>query len=222
MLANIEPPGKHKLFRAPQRARRVRPKMRPLQFFAFHPNKIWHRRRFPNLVHRIALIKVLVSVICATAASTMASPFPASGPIVSGRAARLRSGTAAAPEDAPVPVKRAIWAANQLRSKPYKYGGGHRSFSDNGYDCSGTVSYVLGGAGLLRSPISSSDFRKFGERGRGKWITIYARNGHAFAVIAGLRFDTTPWDNSSNRFAPRWQSTSRMPYGFEARHPVGL
>jgi hypothetical protein len=165
---------------------------------------------------------VLVAVICVAVSSAMASAFPPPGPTVSGSTARLRYGMAAAPEDAPAAVKRAIWAANQLRSKPYKYGGGHRSFTDSGYDCSGTVSYVLGGAGLIRSPISSSDMRGFGERGRGRWITIYARKGHAFAVIAGLRLDTTPWDNSSNRFAPRWQTTTRMPFGFEARHPVGL
>jgi hypothetical protein len=115
------------------------------------------------------------------------------------------------PKKAPAAVKRAIWAANQLRSKPYRYGGGHRSFDDRGYDCSGTVSYVLGGAGLIGSPMSSSEFRRFGKRGRGKWITIYARKGHTFAVIAGLRLDTTPW-----------QTTDRMPRGFEARHPVGL
>ena len=165
---------------------------------------------------------LLVSLSGLAASSALALPFPGSGPTVSGSSARLRAGMAAAPEAAPAAVKRAIWAANQLRSKPYKYGGGHRSFADNGYDCSGTVSYVLGGAGLINTPMSSSDFRKFGERGRGKWITIYARNGHAFAVIAGLRLDTTPWDNSSNRFAPRWQTTSRLPYGFEARHPPGF
>ena len=155
-------------------------------------------------------------------ASTIAAPFPSSGPTVPGSTARLRYGQACAPERAPFAVKRAIWAGNQLRSKPYRFGGGHRSFNDKGYDCSGTVSYVLGGAGLIKSPMNSSDLRAFGERGRGKWITIYACNGHAFAVVAGLRLDTTPWDNSSDRWAPRWQTTDRMPFGFQARHPVGL
>jgi hypothetical protein len=119
-------------------------------------------------------------------------------------------------------VKRAIWAANQLRAKPYRYGGGHRSFNDNAYDCSGTISYALGGAGLLKSPMSSSDFRRFGERGDGKWITIYARNGHTFAIIAGLRLDTTPYITGRERWKPAWQPTPRKPSGFEARHPVGL
>jgi hypothetical protein len=173
-------------------------------------------------VHRPIRTIALIAVICGAASSANALPFPSSGPMVSGRGARLRYGLAAAPQDAPIAVKRAIWAANQLSSKPYRFGGGHRSFSDNGYDCSGTVSFMLGGAGLIKSPMSSSDLRAFGERGPGRWITIYARKGHTFAVIAGLRLDTTPWDNSSNRFAPRWQSSTRAPLGFETRHPVGL
>ena len=60
-----------------------------------------------------------------------------------GRVPVLHGGTALAPAQAPPAVKRAIWAANQLRSKPYRYGGGHASFRDRGYDCSGTVSYAL-------------------------------------------------------------------------------
>ena len=121
--------------------------------------------------------------------SVSAALFPDSGPVVSGKTARLRFGRAAAPKNAPIAVKRAIWAANQLRSKPYRYGGGHKSFDDHAYDCSGTISYVLGAAGLLASPISSTEFRSYGERGPGRWITIYAREGHTFAVIAGLRLE---------------------------------
>jgi cell wall-associated NlpC family hydrolase len=154
--------------------------------------------------------------------STVADLFPDSGPVVSGKAARLRFGRAAAPKKAPLSVKRAIWAANQLRSKPYRYGGGHKSFDDRGYDCSGTISYVLGGAGLIATPMSSTEFRSYGERGPGKWITIYAREGHTFAVIAGLRLDTTPFDRYTGKWAPRWQTIYRPPQGFEARHPVGL
>jgi hypothetical protein len=161
-------------------------------------------------------------VFAGLVSSTMAETFPASGPIVAGSIARLRYGKAAAPQRAPITVKRAIWAANQLSTKPYRFGGGHRSFYDAAYDCSGTISYALGGAGLIRSPMSSSEFRRYGERGRGKWITIYARPGHTFAVIAGLRLDTTPWDDYTGRWAPRWQSTERVPLKFEARHPVGL
>jgi hypothetical protein len=83
-------------------------------------------------------------------------------------------------------MKRAIWAANQLRRKPYRYGGGHKSFDDRSYDCSGTISYVLDAAGLISSSMSSTEFRSYGDRSSGKWITIYARQGHTFAVIAGL------------------------------------
>ncbi len=151
-----------------------------------------------------------------------ADPFPDAGPVVSGKIACLRFGRAAAPKHAPFAVKRAIWAANQLRSKPYRYGGGHKSFDDHGYDCSGTVSYVLGAAGLISTPMSSTEFRSYGERGAGKWITVYAREGHTFAVIAGLRLDTTPYDRYTGKWAPRWQTVYRPPRGFDTRHPIGL
>ena len=154
--------------------------------------------------------------------SAAADLFPASGPVVSGKTARLRFGKAAAPKNAPLPVKRAIWAGNQLHHKRYRYGGGHKSFDDHGYDCSGTVSYALAAAGLINSPMSSTEFRSFGERGPGKWITIYAREGHTFAVIAGLRLDTTPFDHYRGKWAPRWYTVYRPPRGFDARHPVGL
>jgi hypothetical protein len=151
-----------------------------------------------------------------------ADPFPLRGPTVPGKYAQLRHGVACAPAKAPLAVKRAIWAANQLRREPYRFGGGHRSFIDNGYDCSGTVSYALAAAGLIRVPMSSSDLRHFGRSGCGKWITVYARNGHAFAVIAGLRLDTTAWDNRTERYAPRWHLEYRPPRGFDSRHPAGF
>jgi hypothetical protein len=168
-------------------------------------------------------------LFCATtfgafiSSAAIAGPFPSSGPIVPGNKARLRfGGQAAAPAKAPLVVKRVIWAANQLRFKPYRYGGGHHSFIDTAYDCSGTISYALAAAGLIRSPMNSSEFCHFGERGRGKWITIYARSGHTFAIIAGLRLDTTPYLTAHDRWAPRWRRTIRLPVGFEARHPIGL
>src|SRR3954463_14214719 len=138
-------------------------------------------------------------------------PFPETGPTTPGNSAIFRTGLALAPANAPVAVKRAIWAANQLRAKPYRYGGGHKSFLDNAYDCSGTISFALGGAGLIPSPMSSTDFRRYGEHGAGKWITVYARNGHTFAIIAGLRLDTTPYVTRHDRWAPRWQPTFRAP-----------
>ena|ERR1044071_3149830 len=168
-----------------------------------------------------ALVSVIAILVLAAQVDT-ASSFPCSGPTTPGNEARLSRGLALAPVNAPLPVKRAIWAANQLRTKPYRYGGGHRSFYDSGYDCSSTVSYALAGAGLVNAPLSSNDLRSYGSRGQGKWITVYVRSGHAFAVIAGLRLDTTSPHNPSRRWAPRWQPTPRMPLGFEARHPIGL
>jgi hypothetical protein len=162
----------------------------------------------------------VIFAVAVCTSGTNGAIFPDSGPTTPGVRAVLHGGTALA--QAPPAVKRAIWAANQLRSKPYRYGGGHALFRDRGYDCSGTVSYALGGAGLVSSPMSSSDFRRYGQRGQGRWITVYTRNGHTFAVIAGLRLDTTPGDSSRYRWAPRWQTTFRGPAGFEARHPVGL
>ena len=161
-------------------------------------------------------------VLIVAASISRASSFPSSGPTTPGNAALLRNGLALAPVNAPVSVQRAIWAANQLRTKPYRFGGGHKTFHDNAYDCSGTVSYALAGAGLVSVPLSSKEFRAFGSRGPGKWITVYARNGHTFAIIAGLRLDTTSPHNPSRRWAPRWQPTERTPRGFEARHPFGL
>ncbi len=170
------------------------------------------------------MVATLLSVPQPASAGTPTTVFPSTGPVVPGNRASLRGNIAAAPASAPMEVKRAIWAANELRTKPYRYGGGHRSFHDKAYDCSGTVSYVLGAAGLLQTPIPSSGFKKFGQRGNGKWITIYARNGHTFAVIAGLRLDTTALNTMrrDRTWAPRWQATPRTPRGFEVRHPPGF
>src|SRR5947209_10609813 len=116
-------------------------------------------------------------------------------PMVSGDRAVLRNGVAYAPSRAPQSVKNAIWAANSLRRKPYVWGGGHGSFNDRGYDCSGTVSFALHGAGLLGSPLPSSDPARYGERGRGPWNTIYTRPGPTLAVIAALRLGRTDFRN---------------------------
>lgn len=142
-------------------------------------------------------------------------------PMVAGSRAVLRNGIACAPSQAPQSVKNAIWAANGLRRKPYVWGGGHGSFNDGGYDCSGTVSFALHGAGVLASPIPSSELTRFGERGRGRWFTIYSRPGHTFAVIAGLRLDTTDFQDGGNT-GPRWHEDMRDTGGYVARHPAGM
>jgi cell wall-associated NlpC family hydrolase len=142
-------------------------------------------------------------------------------PTVEGKRAVLRNGIAYAPSRAPQNVKNAIWAANTLRRKPYVWGGGHGSFYDHGYDCSGSVSYALHGAGVLAAPLPSSDLMRYGERGRGRWITVYSRPGHTFAVIAGLRFDTTDLGRGGD-VGPRWYADGRDTRGFVTRHPVGF
>lgn len=141
--------------------------------------------------------------------------------MVSGSRAVLRNGVAYAPSRAPQSVKNAIWAANSLRRKPYVWGGGHGSFYDRGYDCSGTVSFALHGAGALQSPLPSSELMRYGERGRGRWITIYSRPGHTFAVIAGLRLDTTDLGRGGD-VGPRWYAYGRDTGGYVARHPAGM
>ncbi len=177
-----------------------------------------------SAVKIFGLLSLAAIAVLGAAQSAHADAFPLTGPVVPGTRAVLRGNVAAAPAAAPLEVKRAIWAANQLRSKRYRYGGGHRSFVDSGYDCSGTVSYALGAAGLVKSPLPSSGFKNFGKSGTGKWITVYARNGHTFAVIAGLRLDTTAWNTMRRETgeAPRWRATPREPRGFVARHPAGL
>jgi cell wall-associated NlpC family hydrolase len=139
-------------------------------------------------------------------------------PVVTGSVAVVKNGIAYAPADAPIEVKRAIWAANQLQSKPYIYGGGHRSFRSRGYDCSGAVSYALHAAGLLDSPLDSSSFMRWGDRGRGAWITVYTNPGHAYVVIAGLRLDTS----GPGERGPRWRTVKRSARGFKARHAEGF
>jgi cell wall-associated NlpC family hydrolase len=145
----------------------------------------------------------------------------ASHPMIAGNRAVLRNGMAYAPSQAPQSVKNAMWAVNSLRHKPYVWGGGHGSFHDHGYDCSGSVSFALHYAGLLATPIPSSDFCRYGARGRGRWITVYSRRGHTFAVIAGLRLDTTDLRYGGD-VGPRWYVEGRDTGGFEVRHPVGL
>lgn len=139
-------------------------------------------------------------------------------PTVPGTVGVIRGGVAYAPADAPLVVQQAIWAANTLRHKPYVYGGGHQSFRSRGYDCSGTVSFALHAAGLLRAPLDSSDFMHWGHSGRGQWITIYTNSGHAWMVIAGLRLDTA----GPGQSGPRWRTVPGSTRGFKVRHPVGF
>jgi peptidoglycan hydrolase-like protein with peptidoglycan-binding domain len=128
-------------------------------------------------------------------------------------------GLAIAPASAPEEVKAIIAAGNEIATKPYKYGGGHgRGFDDRGYDCSGSVSYVLHAAGLLDTPLDSSGLMDWGERGRGQWITVRSNPGHAYLIVAGLRFDTSARRQTGNR----WSDEMRAARGYAGRHPAGL
>lgn len=138
---------------------------------------------------------------------------------VPGKTAILTPRGAMVPVDAPEPVKCAVAAGNRIAGRPYIYGGGHRSFDCRGYDCSGTASYLLHAAGALPAPMASDEFRSFGAAGPGKWITIYAKRGHVFTVVAGLRMDTG-WNGE--REGPRWSTRSRPAKGCVMRHPPGL
>jgi peptidoglycan hydrolase CwlO-like protein len=122
------------------------------------------------------------------------------------------------PPGAPAAVAQVIAAGNAIATLPYVWGGGHGSFHASGYDCSGSVSYALAAAGLLSSPLDSTDFESWGEPGPGKWITVYANAGHAFMVVAGWRFDTVALAEGGTR----WSQTMTGTAGFVARHPAGL
>jgi cell wall-associated NlpC family hydrolase len=130
----------------------------------------------------------------------------------------LLTGIALAPPDAPEAVQGAIDAANTIVGRPYIWGGGHRSFYSNGYDCSGSVSFALFGGGLIPRPLTSTELESWGAPGPGRWITVYANGGHAFAEIAGLRWDTV---GDARGTGPRWHLAPTSTAGFVARHPPG-
>jgi hypothetical protein len=186
----------------------------------------------------VALVCALPGAAMADAGTGGASPTdPAFQP--HGKAMLLPTGQAIAPDDAPPAVKAIIDAGNRIATLPYRYGGGHKlDFQDSAYDCSGSVSYALHGGGLLTSPLDSSSFMSWGDKGLGSWITIYTNPGHAFMVVAGLRFDTsmrTPLAGSARRttktrsgrrvistLTSRWSTTMRPADGYKVRHPVGF
>jgi hypothetical protein len=130
-------------------------------------------------------------------------------------------GRAIAPPSAPPAVKAMIEAANRIHHRPYSWGGGHRHWNSRGYDCSGSVSYVLHAAGLLESPLDSTGFMRWGGGGGGSWVRIYANREHVFAVIAGLRWDTS-FSEDGDRSGPGWSEEMRPTGDFRLRHPLGL
>ncbi len=151
-------------------------------------------------------------------------PSTAVHPTVPGDVAKIIKGVAYAPAYAPMEVKKAIWAGNQIRLKPYAVGGGHGRWKDFAYDCSGSVSYVLHAAGLLKTSMDSSEFEGWGQRGLGQWITVYTNPGHAFVEIAGIRLDTSREGDPhpAPGTGPRWRPVMTGTGGYLARHPSDL
>jgi hypothetical protein len=188
------------------------------------------RPRHTNTFAKLAVVGVCLAALTAGGPALADTPSDASGgavfvpPPPPPKKAAIVDGRAIAPRSAPRRVKRVIEAANRLVEKPYRYGGGHRQFSlglDKGYDCSGSVSYALYGGRFLRSPLPSGALMNWGQGGPGRWITVYAHGGHAYVVVAGLRFDTSMRDANAPgpRTGPRWSKSLRKSAAFVARHP---
>jgi hypothetical protein len=175
--------------------------------------------------------KLSAALGLATAAALIILPSPALGAnggldatgsdAPSGGKAKLVRGLAVAPANAPAKVKRAIDAANRIvKGKSYCLGGGHSRWQSRCYDCSGSVSYALGkpGARVVKAPMPSGSYMSWGKRGKGKWITVYANGGHMYAVIAGLRLDTSMTAGDG----PGWSKQMRSSRGYRVRHPARL
>ena len=142
---------------------------------------------------------------------------------VPGKKAQLRrNGKAAIPRGAPKRIRAIIAAANKIVGKPYRWGGGHAKVFDRGYDCSGAVSFALIRTGHLRSPLTSGGFARWGSRGKGRWVTIYANRGHVYMEVAGLRFDTSAVADRGGRKGARWRPAIGKRKGFKVRRPAGL
>jgi hypothetical protein len=194
-------------------------------------------RKTPNLRRRLAIAGLTATCVLVVAVPAAAQtggtgapgePTTTTTPTTPlappGRAKLRKDGTALAPADAPPQIQAAIAAANSIHTLPYVWGGGHQSFYSSGYDCSGSVSYVLHAAGLLASPMTSGSLASsWGVPGKGRWITVYGNASHAYMVVAGLRFDTSSggdrWNQGSG---PRWRKKKRPPVGFTAKYSPGL
>jgi peptidoglycan hydrolase-like protein with peptidoglycan-binding domain len=180
---------------------------------AFGPTTLHNVKRFQR-AHGLTVDGVVGPQVVGSLRGVGDAKAAPSGPV--GHASLRSDGTAVAPSDAPEAVKAVIAAGNRIATKPYVYGGGHGQWNDSGYDCSGSVSYALHGGGLLNSSLDSSGFMHWSAAGNGRWITVYGNPGHAFMVVAGLRFDT------SGAAPSRWQTDMRSGSGYVARHPAGF
>jgi hypothetical protein len=181
-----------------------------------------------RIAHGLAAAAALIVLLPATALGADSGGIgmggtdddpPTTGQTAPGATAKLKDGYAIPPASAPRKVVRAIEAANEIvKGKPYCMGGGHARRRDRCYDCSGSVSYALTGAGLLEYAMPSGSFMRWGEAGKGRWITTYSNEGHIYAVIAGLRLDTSMTAGDG----PGWSARMRPKSGYVARHPTGF
>jgi cell wall-associated NlpC family hydrolase len=137
------------------------------------------------------------------------------------RATLTPGGLAVAPIDAPAAVQAVIAAGNEIARLPYRYGGGHMTYEDTAYDCSGSISYVFAAAHLLSQTVTSGELESWGDPGPGKWITVFANAGHTFMYVAGLRFDTVALAETGSRWSDR-PATEGDLSSFSVRHPPGL
>ena len=172
----------------------------------------WERRAQRRVDGRVSRpdARVLRTTVETSAVAPVAPP--------TGKAVVGDDGLATAPADAPPQVQAIVEAGNRIAKKPYKYGGGHGTWEDSGYDCSGSMSYAFHGAGMLDEALDSTGFMSWGEAGKGQWVTIYAKGSHAFMIVAGLRFDTSGRASQGTR----WQADMRSTSGYAVRHPEGL
>lgn len=138
-----------------------------------------------------------------------------------GRATLTPNGLAVAPLDAPPVIQTMIAAGNQIAHLPYRFGGGHGTFTDTAYDCSGSLSYVFASAGILSTTVTSGQLMGMGLPGPGRWVTIYANNGHTFMYVAGLRFDTVALAQTGSRWSDQPANEPDLA-SFALRHPPGL
>jgi cell wall-associated NlpC family hydrolase len=128
-------------------------------------------------------------------------------------------GEAIAPAGLPVQVQEVIAGGNAIRDFPYVYGGGHLSFVDDAYDCSGSVSYALAAGGLIKAPETSGQLVSWGKPGPGRYITVFADDGHTFMWVDGVWFDTA---GRAGPYATRWLTRQPSLVGYAVRHPAGF
>ena len=176
----------------------------------------------PRTLLLAGCLLMLACLLPATALAGSGGASPDDPRFKPAKKAKIVNGLAVPPKGAPKRVVRVIKAANKIARHPYRYGGGHQSFEDDGYDCSGSVSFALRGGKFVKSPLDSSGYLDWGMPGKGKWITVYTNPGHVWLKVAGLRFDTGYRDSYGKQrgaapgSGPRW-GKPRSTKGFTAR-----